>query len=105
MVTAFLDPLLINILKVQRNQARSWFDKVIDIAKKGDKDSSVVDIMTDIFTDVTSVTDAIVNYATKKNIDLIVIGTKGRTGLKRFLLGSVAQGVLQHAHCPVLLVR
>ena len=88
-----------------KDQARSWFDKVIDIAKKGDKDSSVVDIMTDIFTDVTSVTDAIVNYATKKNIDLIVIGTKGRTGLKRFLLGSVAQGVLQHAHCPVLLVR
>ena len=53
----------------------------------------------------TSVTDAIVNYATKKNIDLIVIGTKGRTGLKRFLLGSVAQGFVQHAHCRVLLVR
>ena len=66
MVTAFLDPLLINILKVQRIRLESWFDKVIDIAKKGDKDSSVIDIMTDIFTDVTSVADAIVNYATKK---------------------------------------
>ena len=72
-----------------KDQAQSWFDKVIDIAKKTGKDSSVVDIMTDIFADVTSVTDAIVNYASKKNIDLIVIGTKGRTGLKRFLLGSV----------------
>lgn len=90
-----------------KDQAQSWFDKVIDIAKKeeADKDSNVVGINTDIFTDVTSVTDAIVNYATKKKIDLIVIGTKGRTGLKRFLLGSVAQGVVQHAHCPVLLVR
>jgi hypothetical protein len=32
-------------------------------------------------------------------------GTKGRTGLKRFLMGSVANGVIQHSHCPVLLVR
>jgi nucleotide-binding universal stress UspA family protein len=30
---------------------------------------------------------------------------EGRTGLKRFLVGSVANGVVHHAHCPVLLVR
>ena len=44
-------------------------------------------------------------FATKNKIDLIMMGTKGRTGLKRFLMGSVAQGVVQHAHCSVLLVR
>lgn len=37
--------------------------------------------------------------------DLIVIGTHGRTGLKRLLLGSVARNVLQHAACSVLVVR
>lgn len=60
---------------------------------------------TDIFTDVESITGAIIDYASDKSIDLVIIGTKGRTGLKRLLLGSVAQGVVQHAHCPVLLVR
>ncbi len=80
---------------------------MIYIAKKGltDKRDNVIDINTDVFRDVDSVADAIIGYATKNKIDLIVIGTKGRTGLKRFLLGSVAQGVVQHAQCPVLLVR
>lgn len=49
--------------------------------------------------------DSIVNYAESKKADLIVIGTKGRTGLKRLLLGSVASGVVTHASCPVLITR
>jgi nucleotide-binding universal stress UspA family protein len=69
------------------------------------KSDNVADIKTEVFRNVDSVTDAIIDYATKNKIDLIVIGTKGMTGLKRFLMGSVAQGVVQHAHCPVLLVR
>jgi len=69
------------------------------------KNEGINDVKTDIFMDVKSITDAIIDYASKKNIDLIVIGTKGRTGLQGFLLGSVASGVVQHAHCPVLLAR
>jgi nucleotide-binding universal stress UspA family protein len=52
-----------------------------------------------------SVIGFIIDYATTNNIDLIVIGTRGRTGLKRFFMGSVANGVVQHVHCSVLLVR
>jgi len=37
--------------------------------------------------------------------DLIVMGTHGRTGLKRLFLGSVAELVLRRAHCPVLTVK
>ena len=55
--------------------------------------------------DVNSVIASIIDYATNENVDLVVMGTRGKTGLKRFLLGSVANGVAQHAHCPVLLVR
>jgi len=48
---------------------------------------------------------AIVDAAKIGNYDLIVIGTHGRTGLPRVLLGSVAENVVRHAHCPVLSVR
>ena len=43
--------------------------------------------------------------AVERNCDLIVIGSHGREGLKRFLLGSVAEEVMRHAHCPVLVSR
>ncbi len=49
--------------------------------------------------------DTIVQYAKDNAIDLIVIGTHGRTGLPHVLLGSVAERVVQHALCSVLTVR
>jgi universal stress protein A len=45
---------------------------------------------------------AIVDFAKEKNIDLIVMGTHGRTGLKRVLMGSIAEAVVRSAPCPVL---
>jgi nucleotide-binding universal stress UspA family protein len=47
----------------------------------------------------------IVKYAEDKEIDLIVVGTRGRTGIKKMLLGSVASGVVTYAHCPVIVVK
>ena len=47
----------------------------------------------------------IVRVATEEKADLIVIGTHGRTGLKRVLMGSVAEAVMRHAHCPVLTLK
>lgn len=49
--------------------------------------------------------DAIVAAAGKLGVDLIVIGTRGLTGLKHVLLGSVAERTLRLAPCPVLTVR
>jgi nucleotide-binding universal stress UspA family protein len=46
----------------------------------------------------------ILRYAARQAIDLIVIGTHGRTGVTRVLLGSVAERVVRGAHCPVLVV-
>jgi nucleotide-binding universal stress UspA family protein len=69
------------------------------------KDEDIYDIKTEIFIDVKSIIQSIVEYASRKDIDLIVIGTKGRSGLKKFLMGSVANGIVEHAHCPVLVVR
>jgi len=47
----------------------------------------------------------IVKAATDGNIDLIILGTQGRTGLAHLLIGSTAERVVQHAPCPVLVVR
>jgi nucleotide-binding universal stress UspA family protein len=52
-----------------------------------------------------SVVEAIVNYAAKQKMDLVVIGTRGMTGFRKMLLGSVSTGVVIHAPCPVLVVR
>lgn len=54
---------------------------------------------------VGSTYNTIVEYAKEKGIDLIVIGTHGRTGLTHVLLGSVAERVVQHAPCSVLTIR
>jgi nucleotide-binding universal stress UspA family protein len=47
----------------------------------------------------------ILQVAQARLCDLIVMGTHGRTGLSRLLVGSVAETVLRHAPCPVLLVK
>ena len=48
--------------------------------------------------------EPIVQEAKERNIDLIVMGTRGMNGLKRVLMGSVAQKVIGHAPCPVMVV-
>jgi nucleotide-binding universal stress UspA family protein len=47
----------------------------------------------------------IIDFAENNNIDLIVMGTLGKTGLDRFLMGSVAENVVRHSKVPVLVVR
>lgn len=49
--------------------------------------------------------DAIVRFAQERDIDLIVMGTHGRSGLQHVFLGSVAEKVVRQAPCPVLIVR
>jgi nucleotide-binding universal stress UspA family protein len=48
---------------------------------------------------------ALVQTAEKENVDLIVMGTHGRTGLTRLLMGSIAEAVVRRANCPVLTIR
>jgi len=49
--------------------------------------------------------DALLSVAEETNADLIVVGNKGMTGAKRFLLGSVPNNVSHHAPCSVMIVR
>jgi nucleotide-binding universal stress UspA family protein len=76
---------------------------VDEVKQKASKNK--ISVRTDVVISSTSVVKAIVEYAEEKKIDLIVIGSKGMSGLKRMLLGSIASGVVTYAHCPVLVVK
>ena len=52
-----------------------------------------------------SSSDGIVSFADSSNIDLIVMGSHGRTGFKKMVLGSVASGVVAHSKCPLLITK
>ncbi|MDG6938673.1 MAG: universal stress protein [Nitrososphaerota archaeon] len=52
-----------------------------------------------------SVVEALVGFATDQKADLIVVGTRGMTGFKKLIVGSVSSGLVGHSHCPVLVVR
>jgi nucleotide-binding universal stress UspA family protein len=92
MITAYI--------KEAEELAELWYVKAGNMAS-----NAGVKFMAETILDLASAADSIVNYAESKKADLIVIGTKGRTGLKRLLLGSVASGVVTHARCPVLVTR
>jgi nucleotide-binding universal stress UspA family protein len=49
--------------------------------------------------------EEVINFADKEKIDIIVIGTYGRSGLERFIFGSTAERVVRRAPCAVLTVR
>ncbi len=49
--------------------------------------------------------EAIIDYAEEIHADLLVLGTHGRTGVSRIIMGSVAEHVVRRAPCPVLVVR
>ena len=51
-----------------------------------------------------SAADEITKYAQEKDIDLIVVGTKGRSGMSKALLGSIASEVVTYSPCSVLVV-
>lgn len=59
----------------------------------------------EIFVERASAYAGIVQRAEAWSADLVVVGSHGRTGLPRMLLGSVAEQVVRHAHCPVLVAR
>ena len=71
---------------------------------KNDAKKTGISISIDAFV-TDSTVKQLVTYAKTMKIDLVVMGSHGLTGWKKLLLGSVASGVSQQVHCPVLIVR
>jgi nucleotide-binding universal stress UspA family protein len=83
-----------------RRAAKKWLPLAEDAATK-----QHVAMRSEILVDAVSVLEAITEYAEHQKVDLIVTGTRGRSPSKRLLMGSVARGLVESAHCPVLVVR
>jgi nucleotide-binding universal stress UspA family protein len=64
-----------------------------------------INIKIEVLIALDSISAEILTYIEKNEIDLIVVGTKEKTGTERVLLGSVASHIVTHARCPVLVVR
>ena len=79
---------------------RTWLENFSHEAKADN-----IELKTELINGHRPVDYVILEYAEEKNIDLIVVGTRGRSGFKRLLLGSIASSVVSYALCPVMIVK
>ena len=88
------------IVLLDVDEAKKWFDEIKEKAnKKG------IQLKTEYIVAKKSLLNTILEYVEEHNINLIVVGTRGRSGIKKMLLGSVASGLITYASCPVLIIK
>lgn len=87
------------LIKKQKKVTKEHLEKLESLADKNN-----ISIKSQILTSKSVVND-IVTFAKSRKYDLIVIGSHGRTGFDKLLLGSVANGVSQKSTCPILIVK
>ena len=83
--------------------ARADVMALLDRAAATARDAGVAEVAT--FARQGDAADAILDVAEEQSSDLIIVGNRGMTGAKRFLLGSVPNKISHHAPCSVLIVR
>lgn len=86
-------------LSEHMEEAKTFLDKVKSKASKKN-----VKINVEIIND-SSAASGILRFAEENKIDLIIIGSHGRSGLTKALLGSVTSGVIKKADCPIMIVK
>ena len=102
-LTGLVTPKQIDMIIENANeQARDWFNRIEDMIEE---ENPNIKVSTKVILTEVAVYGEIIQYAGQENIDLIVIGTRGRSGIKKLLLGSTASGVVTYADCPVLVTK
>ena len=93
-----------DIIQTSKQEAERWLER---IKEQQQLDENIkVKLKTEVILASTPMVAAeLVDYARDENVDLIVVGTRGRSGIKKILLGSTASGIVTYAHCPVMIVK
>ena len=90
------------IIEEAKKEANKWFNS---IKKKIDEVlGTQIKIETYIIISQSTV-KSILDFAEEKDVDLIVVGTRGRSGIKKLLLGSTASGIVTYSSCPIIVVK
>jgi nucleotide-binding universal stress UspA family protein len=89
------------IMQEERGITKEWFDKIKASASK----KNIQIIKTELVITRSSIESAIVDYAKRNRIDLIVIRTVGHSGFRKLIPGDVTSGVIKHSHCPVMMIK
>lgn len=99
-LTPGLPAPLKEIIMLAMEKGKKYLDEVKEKAVR-----SKINVQTEVIIGTTSVVTEIIKYAEGHRIDLIVVGTRGMSGIKKMLLGSTASGIVTYAHCTVLVVK
>ena len=85
---------------------KQWEDEATEVLSKVEKQAEKSGlIVTTSIVKANIISEAIITFAQKKKVDLIVMASHGRNGFKRLILGSETMQVLTHSHVPVLVLR
>jgi nucleotide-binding universal stress UspA family protein len=83
----------------RRKWHKKWIDQILNLARSGDVRASAQILQS------TSVVKSLLDFASSKKADLLVVGTRGLGAFERLTIGSVSSAVVNHATCSVLVVR
>ena len=92
----------LEILERKRKEAHEWVDKVGKLTSQKANDDIRFKPQIE---ESMSPAGTIVDFAENQNMDLIVVGSRGRSGFTKLLLGSIASTVVTYATCPVLVIK
>lgn len=84
------------------NLAKSYYGKILGEARKLAIEKGIK-INTNIVPGHPM--DSIIHFAEKNECDLIVVGERGNSGIKRYVIGNVAENIVRHAKCSVLVIK
>lgn len=102
-LTGLVTPKQIDmIIENAKKESEDWFRRIENLMKDANPN---IKVSTKVILTGVAVYGEILQYAEKEKIELIVIGTRGKSGFKKLLLGSTASGVVTYANCPVLVTK
>jgi nucleotide-binding universal stress UspA family protein len=100
------EDLIVRIREMLKEEGRRSLERISELVTESEKEHQMeTDIKITLKTEEGSPADSIIKTVEKENVDLIVMGTSGKHGLDRFLLGSVTEKVVRSAPCSVLAVH